>query len=223
MTDADTLERLMRARRSCRAFLPNPVHPAVIDRMLAMAQRTASWCNAQPWQVIVTAGEATERFRTALADHARQTPPAPDIPFPGEYRGVYRDRRRATAMQLYHAVGVAMGARNARARQAAENFRLFGAPHAAIVTTDAALGAYGVMDCGAWAASFQLAAEALGVASVAQASVASCAGLVRTHFAIPDERQVVCAVSFGFADRDHPANGFQTPRATLDEAADRRE
>lgn len=213
----------MRARRSCRAFLATPVEAAVVDRMLAVAQQTASWCNAQPWQVIVTRGEATERFRAVLADHARLAPPAPDIPFPTEYRGVYRDRRRATAMQLYDSVGIAMGDRAASARQAAENFALFGAPHVAVVTTDAALGAYGVLDCGAWIAAFQLAAEALGVASIAQASVASQADLVRAHFGIPHERQVVCAVSFGHADHAHPANTFRTPRATLEEAADRQE
>lgn len=220
VTDADTLERLMAARRSCRAFLPRQVDEAVVDRMLAIAQRTASWCNAQPWQVIVTRGAATERFRAALADHARGAAPAPDIPFPAEYRGVYRERRRSTARQLYDAVGITMGDRAASARQAAENFELFGAAHVAIVTTDAALGAYGVLDCGAWVASFQLAAEALGVASIAQASVASHAGLVRAHFAIPDERPVVCGVSFGYADQGHPANGFRTPRAALNEAVE---
>jgi hypothetical protein len=28
---------------------------------------------------------------------------------------------------------------------------------------------------------------------------------------------VLCAISFGFADTDHPANSFRTQRADLDE------
>ena len=209
----------MSARFSCRGFLPGPVDEAVVERMLLMAQTTASWCNAQPWRVIVTRGEATERFRAALAASGGD---APDIPFPAEYRGVYRERRRATALQLYDAVGVTMGDREASARQAAENFTLFGAPHVAVVTTDAALGPYGVLDCGAWVAAFQLAAVSLGVASIAQASVASRAGLVRAHFGIGADRQVVCAVSFGHADPAHKANGFRTPRASLADAVEQR-
>jgi proline dehydrogenase len=40
---------------------------------------------------------------------------------------------------------VVRGDREASGRQARENFRLFGAPHVAIVTTDAALGTYGAV------------------------------------------------------------------------------
>lgn len=64
--DALVLERLLRRRYSCRAFRPETLPNAVVNRLFEMAQRTASWCNTQPWQVIVTSGNATERFRTAL-------------------------------------------------------------------------------------------------------------------------------------------------------------
>src|SRR3546814_1779339 len=78
MTDAAALERLLATRHSCRAFLPDRVPQPTIDAILALAQRTASWCNAQPWQVIVASGAATDRFRDALAQPA---PAVPDLPF----------------------------------------------------------------------------------------------------------------------------------------------
>jgi len=34
---------------------------------------------------------------------------------------------------------------------------------------------------------------------------------------MPPERHVVCGISFGLADRDHPANSFRTDRAALSE------
>jgi nitroreductase len=221
MTEANTLERLMRARHSCRGFLPVALNDAVVDRILTIAQLSTSWCNAQPWQIIVTRGAATERFRAALQAHVTAAAPHPDIPFPAEYSGVYRERRRACAGQLYGAVGIAMDDRLASAGQAAENFRLFGAPHVAIVTTAAARGPYGAVDCGAYVAAFMLAATALGVATITQASIAAHAGFVRTHFDIPTTRHVVCGISFGLADPDHPANGFRTSRATLSEVVTR--
>lgn len=217
---ADTLEALWRARHSCRGFRPDPVPRATIGRIVDMAQRTASWCNAQPWQLIVTSGAETEAFRRGLVAHVAANPPAPDIAFPQAYRGVYQDRRRVCGFALYEAVGVARGDREASARQAAENFELFGAPHCAIVSSDGPLGIYGVLDCGAFVSSFLLAAESLGVATIAQASVAGYSDFVRSHFAIPQDRTIVCAISFGFEDADHPANRFRTERASLAEVVD---
>ena len=126
---ADVLGTLLAQRYSCRGFLPQPVPRTTIERILKVAQRTASWCNAQPWQVIVTSGAATERFRDAICRHALTNKADPDIPFPREYRGVYLARRRECGFQLYDSVGIKRGDREASARQGHENFRLFGAPH----------------------------------------------------------------------------------------------
>jgi nitroreductase len=213
------LESLLRARYSCRGFLPRPVERAVIERVLEIAQRTPSWCNSQPWQVHLTSGAATERFRAALLAAASSGPPTPDYPFPREYRGVYLERRRECGFQLYDSVGIRRGDREASARQGLENFRLFGAPHALIVTTDEALGVYGVLDCGAWVNNFMLAARSLGVASIAQAALASRPALVREFFGIGEDRRVVCGISFGYEDPQHPANQFRTRRASKEEVA----
>src|SRR5271157_1700334 len=79
--------------------------------------------------------------------------------FPREYRGAYLERRRACGFRLYEAVGVARGDREAYAKQGFENYKLFGAPHVAIITSDEALGTYGVVDCGAYVSNFLLAAQ----------------------------------------------------------------
>jgi nitroreductase len=129
-------ETLLAGRYSCRGFLPQELPTELIERILAIAQRTPSWCNSQPWQVHITRGAATERFRQALYAHAASHEAEPDYPFPREYRGVYLERRRECGFQLYEAVGVKRGDRAAGSRQTMENFRFFGAPHALIVTTD---------------------------------------------------------------------------------------
>ena len=214
------LARLIRDRHSCRAFLSTPVPRATIDTMLTIAQGSASWCNSQPWQAIVTEGAATERFRAALHAHATSTDWAnemPDFAFPERYVGIYKERQRETGWALYRSVGVAFGDRAASARQMLENFRLFGAPHVMIVTTEADLGVYGAIDCGAYVAHLMLVAQSLGIATIAQAALASVSGFVRAHFAIPPERRIVCGISFGYADTGHPANAFRTTRAPLDQ------
>ena len=85
----EAFERLLQWRYSCRGFLARPVERATIERVLEAAQRTPSWCNAQPWQVHLASGAATGRLRAALLAHVRSSKPEPELPFPREYRGVY--------------------------------------------------------------------------------------------------------------------------------------
>lgn len=163
--------------------------------------------------MVITRGAATERFREALLAPVLPGEPGPDFDWPKEYQGVYLERRRECGLALYEAVGLERGDREGSARQARENLRLFGAPHAAIITTDAKLGTYGAVDCGGYIAAFMLAATSLGVASIAQASLASRPQRVRDALGLAADRKVVCGISFGYADPKHPANGFRTDRA----------
>lgn len=218
--DPDAFRRVVEARRSCRAFLPEPLTAVQIEELLRTAQRAPSWCNAQPWQVIVTSGEATDEFRTALLRHVDESErhrPAPDFPKPARYSGKRLDRRRASGWALYEAVGVARGDRAASARQARENYAFFGAPHFALVTTPAELGTYGAVDCGLYVATFLYAAESLGLGAIPQAALANHAPFVRDYFDIPSDQLVLCGLPFGRRDEHHPANSFRTDRAPLTE------
>jgi nitroreductase len=210
------IEDVMEERFSCRAFQPESVARPTIERILKAAQKTASWCNSQPWRLEITSGTATSRFREAMVAAASGgRPSSGDFPFPREYRGVYLERRRESGFQLYNAVGIPRGDKEGYARQALQNFNFFGAPHVAIVHTDEALGVYGAIDCGGYVANFMLAAQALGVATVPQAALAFHSEVVRRHFGLSDDRRVVCGISFGYADRDHRANSYRTTRAGI--------
>jgi nitroreductase len=137
------LEELLNERYSVRAFLPQEVPRQTIEQVLAAAQRTASWCNSQPWQVVIASGAAKERFRKLI--HAEASSGAPedgDFSFPREYLGVYLERRRESGFQLYNTLGIARGDKSAYARQALENYNFFGAPHVAIIhSTEAPMSA----------------------------------------------------------------------------------
>ncbi|MEV3964202.1 nitroreductase [Nocardia sp. NPDC050193] len=219
--ESSMLESLLNRRHSCRAFDDRPVPDDVIERMFDLARRTASWCNAQPWQVIVTAGAGTDRFRTALTRKVAEGEGSYDIEPPTEYRGVYRERRRSSGFALYESLDIARDDRPRRIAQAMENYRFFGAPHVAIVTSPAELGPYGYIDCGGFIANLLLAAESLGLGIIAQGAIANYSNVVRDHFDIPADRRIVCGISFGYPDRDHPVNTFRTDRAPLSEMLDR--
>lgn len=211
--DFDTLSRILDSRYSCRGYLKKEVEEADIREIVAAASRVPTWCNAQPWQVIVTRGSGTEDFAEVLTKAAETTEMEPDFAWPERYSGVYQDRRRVCGYQLYAALGIERSDHGARSAQMMKNFSFFGAPHVAIITTDAELGSYGSMDSGGFIALFALAARARGVASVVQASVTGYAPTIRKHFGIPEDRLIQTAISFGYEDPEHPANKFRTSRA----------
>lgn len=220
--DFDHLNAVLDRRFSCRAFHDDPIDRATIEQIIQTAQKVPSWCNAQPWHLTVLSGGETDGLRAALGRAVEQDSAAPDIPFPAAYEGAYQQRRRTCGWQLYEAVGVEKGDRAGSAAQMMQNFSFFGAPHTVIVTSPKALGPYGALDCGAFVTAFCLAAEALDVQTIPQAAIASYSGAVRDFLHLENDRDVVCAISFGRGDKDHPANNFRTTRADLAEIVDYR-
>lgn len=213
--DFAVLNGILEGRFSCRGYLDKQVKTETIKKIVSSASRVPTWCNAQPWQVLVTKGEETKTFSEVLSSAAENGPMAPDFEWPEQYAGAYLDRRRECGYQLYEAVGIQRDDRVRRSEQMMENFRFFGAPHVAIVTSEADLGPYGAMDCGGFIALFTLAAKAMGIATVVQASVTGYAPVIRKYFKIPDSRLIQTAITFGYEDPDHPANNFRTSRAPI--------
>jgi nitroreductase len=210
-----SLDDALNRRYSCRAFRPDPVPSEIIDEVFTLAQRTASWCNTQPWLVHLLCGEAITRFSKGLTEHAQTAAVRADFETPAAYVGVYQQRRRDTGFALYKSVGIARDDYAGRTAQGLKNFSFFGAPYTAIITTDRNQGVYGAIDCGAYVANLLLALHSRGLASIPQAAIATHSDFVRSFLELPDDRMVVCAVSFGWGDHDHAANGFRTDRADL--------
>jgi nitroreductase len=214
------LEDVIRERYSCRKFLPKLVPRRTIEKILDLAQQTPSWCNCQPWQVVLVTGGAVASFRDSLLAHAAGGYlPKPDFPFPSRYEGIYRERRKVCGVQLYQALEIGRENREGAERQRLENFRFFDAPHVALITTEEDLGVYGAVDCGLYVANFMLAAKNFGVDSIAQAALASYPNLVRSLFGLPSNRKLVCGISFGYADAEHPIHQYRTERAPVAEVA----
>lgn len=219
-TDYDVVTKVLTDRRSCRGYLADQVPRETIEQVLSAAQHSASWCNTQPWGVHVVSGEARDALSKASIESVFATfgQPAPsDFPFPAAYTGVHDLRRKEVGWQLYEAVGVQRGDRDASAAQMLRNFEFFGAPHVAIITTDADLGVYGAIDCGLYVNAFMLAAESLGLGTCAQAAIGQVAPAVREFLDLPEDRRVVCGISFGFPDPEHPSAGFRSTRAPLED------
>ncbi|MDC1311761.1 nitroreductase [Burkholderiales bacterium] len=207
-------------RFSCRKFKVESLEDALIKNLLRGAQKTASWCNTQPWALDIVSGVALDALSDSLVECARRgDAPNPDIDFPEEYVGVFKDRRKVCGLQLYEAVGIQRGDVEKTQEQLLENFRFFGAPHVVFISTPIDLGLYGALDCGLYISSFMLLAQESGIHTIAQAAVASYPDIVRQHLSIESSRNLLCGISFGYGDDSHPVNSYRTEREEIENVA----
>ena len=208
----DNLRLLLNSRYSCRAYKKQEVSEKDIREIISTASRVPTWCNAQPWEVLVTRGEATEKLSQLLIESTKTQQINPDFNWPTQYVGQYAQRRRQCGYQLYESIGIQKEDKKRRKEQMMLNYKFFGAPHVAIITSESDLGPYGSMDCGGFIAAFTIVAQAKGIATIAQASITGYAQTIRNYFQIPKNRLIQTAISFGYSDDLNPINHFRTER-----------
>lgn len=213
----DAFEVLAQARHSVRAFLPQPVPPALLERLLVTARLAPSGANLQPGRFWAVEGAARERLSAALCQAWRdQVPEAEDYAyFPRPMPLALRKRQVAAAQALYGALGVVRGDGPGRAAQFERNFRFFDAPVALVVTIDRAFGAGGYMDLGMCLHALMLAAQSQGLASCAIGALASYPQIVRDTLGLPSSEAVVCGVALGWEDVSARVNRTRTEREPL--------
>ncbi len=217
MTEAFAqLHALLEARSSTRGFTPEPLPEPTLRQLLEAAQRAPSWCNVQPWRVVITSPPTTARVVAALVAAAEQGPPRPELPFPEDYPSPHREHRRACGLALYGAMGVARRDEPGRRRAWLRNYQIFDAPHLAVVSCHKSLGPYGLLDLGVWLGTLLPAAQALGVATCPMASVVGYPQVLRAELSISPDDVLAFGLALGIADPAVPANAARTSREPLE-------
>jgi nitroreductase len=205
------------SRRSLRAFLPTPVPRAEIEAILAVAARSPSGTNTQPWKVHVLTGAAKESLsRDILAafddpvERARHTEPY--AYYPTEWRSPYIDRRRKVGWDLYSLLGIAKTDKAAMHAQHARNYSFFDAPVGLMFTIDKVMQQGSWLDYGMFLQSVMVAARARGLDTCPQAAFTQFHRIIGAHLKLGADEMLVCGMSLGHADPAAVANQLVTER-----------
>ena len=219
MTDSDAVDHAIASRRAVRAFLPDPVDPALLRHILQVAAQAPSGTNMQPWKVRIIGPQARARLEPALIAALD----SPDLPaeeeyryYPQSFREPYQARRRKVGWDLYGLLGVKRGDSEGMKRQTAANLRFFDAPVALMVTIDRDLEIGSWLDLGMFVQNILVAAQGHGLNSCPQAIFARFHPIVRAVLAIPQDEVVVCGVAIGKADPSAPANALVPEREPVE-------
>ncbi len=219
MTDqARIFDEIVATRRSLRAFKPEPVDQATLDRVFDVAQRAPSNCNTQPWVVHVVSGDKLELLRQQLPERFMAGEFSMDFPYDGTYEGVYKDRQYGAAQALYDAVGVTRDDKMGRHEQFMRNFTFFDAPHVAFFFLPEPFGLRESADLGMYAQTVMLAMTAHGIGSCPQTALSFQADFVREQLGVSPDNKLLFGLSFGYPLPDAPANTCHTDRAELPDA-----
>ena len=220
MTDAlHAVEQAIVSRQSVRGFLPTPVPPALVRRILQAAARAPSGSNIQPWKVHVVMGATRDALSQALVQaHTQGEPERREYQYyPVNWRSPYLERRRETGWGLYSLLGIQKGDRQASARQHARNFEFFGAPCVLLFTIDSDLDKGSWLDYGMFLQNIMVMARGCGLDTCPQAALANYPDIVKQQLGIPDDQIVACGISLGYQDPAEPANQYRTGRVPVEE------
>jgi nitroreductase len=210
------------SRRSVRGFLPTPVDPAVIRRVVEKAARSPSGGNLQPWHIDVVGGARLDELKLLMAAKVQESPrgePTEYDIYPKELPSPYRDYRFGVGEDLYGALGIPREDKFARLMWFARNFQFFGAPTALFCSVARTMGPPQWSDLGMYLQTLMLLLREEGLDSCAQECWAIYPQTVGRFLGLPEDRMLFCGMSIGHADEADKANQWQARRAPLDQFA----
>lgn len=210
------------ARRSTRAFLPTPVPPALLRKVLETARHAPSNSNMQPWLVHVVTGETLARLKAATAARSTYPPTFDERPFP-----IYPEppteaqeaRRFACGERQYGARGIAREDAEGRLRYVYNNHQCFGAPAVMFFFAEPGDGLSQWADLGIFLQTVMLLLTEAGLGSIGQISWSVFNKTVKDVLGVPDRLVLYCGLSIGHPDASDPINAIVADRAQLSEFA----
>jgi len=215
-------DEVVLGRRSIRGYKPDPVPRALVKEVIALAMRSPSSMNTQPWNFYVITGEPLNRIRAGDTERMQAgAPQSREFRIGKPFEGKHRERQIGVAKQLFSAMGIARDDKDGRQDWVMRGFRQFDAPVCVIVTYDRVLhgsdDAPG--DCGAVATALVNAAKSRGLGAVINSQGIMQSPVVREHAGIAEDQVIMKSIALGWPDFSFPANAVISERKPVDEAA----
>ena len=209
------VDQAITERRSIRGFTDAPVERALLEEIIALANRAPSSMNTQPWHLHVLTGEPLERVRRGNTERmVAGVTPTRDIEDYAAYEGEHRKRQIEIAVQLFEAMGIARHDAERRQDWVMRGFRQFDAPVSIVVCFDRALlnNTIAHFDTGAMTYGLVLAAWSRGLGAVINGQGIMQSPVVREVADIPEDQAILTCVALGWPDESFVANGVVSRR-----------
>jgi len=213
------IDQAIQDRRSIRGFTKDPVPQALLEEVIALANRAPSSMNTQPWHLHVLTGEPLEQVRKGNTERMLGgVTPTRDIEDYAAYEGEHRQRQIEIAIQLFEAMGIERHDAERRQDWVMRGFRQFDAPVSIVVCFDRSLlnNTIAHFDTGAMTYGLVLAAWARGLGAVINGQGIMQSPVVREVANVPEDQVILTCVALGWPDHDFVANDVVSRRRPIE-------
>ncbi|MCW5604958.1 MAG: nitroreductase [Burkholderiales bacterium] len=211
------------SRRAVRGYLDRDIPLDMVKEVLALASRSPSGSNIQPWRVRVIAGDEKKRLSAAIIDSlsegGKEKPKADWNYYPVNWREPYIGRRRKLGWGLYGLLGIGKGDTEKAEKFRLKNYEFFGAPVGMIFTLDRDMEVGSFLDLGIFLGHLVVAVRGIGLDSCLQQSFADVHEVLCRELEIPAAERIICGMALGYADDSVPQNKLVTERVAVEEFA----
>lgn len=205
---------VIKARKSIRAFKPDPIKKEQIEEILNLVTNAPSAINLQPWDFIVVMDEEKERLSRRLLKAYREKQISCS---PGNVKPLSEtfSKRGVESFRLMNPYLEKIGQDfNRFVNEGSCNF--YGAPVATIMCLDNAFSKARLVDVGIALGYFVLIAQNFGLSTCPIGLINAYEDDIKELLDIPDNKDVVIGIALGYGDMENPINQFKTPRDALD-------
>lgn len=222
MINFEQFSELAQSRRSTRDFIPTPIAPELLEKVLGTGLTAPSWSNTRPFMMAIAQGEQRDRISQTLVKRLRDSAElpgmggSPDFTHQNPYPEVLLERSQRVGKGIYETLEIDRSDADARFRFLERNYEFFGAPTALFFFTHRGLDQFGTLDLGLYLEATMLAAAASGLGTCAQGYLGNYPDIIREEFAVSDDYALVCGMSIGYPS-DHPINGWKAERLSVTE------
>jgi len=211
------LLKVIKERRSIRAYKSDPVPKERIEEILRLTIHAPSAINLQPWEFIVVTGDEKERLdrRLIKAYKEKQIACSPGNvkPLPKTY-GKRGAKTLALMKPFFEEMGVDI---DHYINEGSCHF--YGAPAAILFCLDDSFPKARMMDVGLALGYFVLTAHEFGLGTCPIGLINAYEDEIKDLLNIPENKNVVIGVALGYPDWDVPVNRFKSQRDDLEKFA----
>ena len=208
------LLKVIRERKSIRAFKPDPIPKKKIEEILSLAIKAPSAINLQPWEFIVVTGEEKERLGRRLIKAYKEKHISCS---PGNVKPLPKtvSKRGAETLELMNPFFEKMNVNSDPfINEGSCNF--YGAPVAILVCLDDSFPKARFVDIGIELGYLVLAAHEFGLGTCPIGLIIAYEDEIKDLLNIPENKNVVIGIALGYPNWENPINHFKSPREALE-------
>jgi nitroreductase len=209
----------IKARKSIRAFKPDPVPLDTLKNIIRQALWAPSWANTQPWEFAIAGGQKLMEIQDSFLKRD-VTETKPEIARPYEFPEPYTSRMRALMASERNFITE----EDFKFRRTC-NFRHYGAPACIYLLIGRSffyqskgINVWSIYDCGSVVQNIMLLATDCGLGTVAQAQAVVYPDIIRQVLGIAEDKLLALGIAIGYP-KDVLRNKFRSEREPLDKVA----